>query len=697
MNRRYWSPPRGGDASDGAASPSARTGEVASIDGVPAGGATAPPIAVPANLHPLTALEERLLAGPLAVSKRKPARDEDFLSGDWSGAGIRAEVIRWLAEAGVEIDVEGAEITGSLDLSDSTLPSRLRLRRCLFREPIDVSRSTLVTLDLSGSCVSELKAAGLRCDTLSFGNRGVAGRVNISTAELGHISFTGLLLDAPNDDNDVLDARVLTTSRSADFNRGFEAQGRCRFIGASIGGQLNFRNAVFHAALSLHETTVSRALYLREGLFRGPVSLAEARIAGRLDATDATFAAGTSKALRLNGTTVERTAQFTRVVVSGTISIRNSTIKGSLRLGQAVLRAPAPDATVRQQGQTSEQAAAVSGTVLAALPTHIERRAQEIARQEWEAPGTQRSGIETQEPDVALRIDSSSIGSALILTAAAVDGSVDISAISVGGRVDVGSAHLGRGAEGDALRLSESTIGGTLALRRLASLTGRVDLSRTAVGWLDDDPAAWAAAASYDIRGLTYQAINSDEESWSPKRRREWLKGQAPFSPQPYEQLAGLLMRNGRRQEAWRVLQEERGVRRSAGALHWWEWPGNVVSGLLFGHGYRPEFALVALIVLAGLGWVLYDVAWDAGAVRPTSSTETVVGRCTSTGACFEPWRHSFENAFPFLGLGNRQVWRLDDRVDAGIFSHLAALQVILGWVFATAGVAGLTRRAVKT
>ncbi|TFV56660.1 hypothetical protein E4P41_15495 [Geodermatophilus sp. DF01-2] len=126
---------------------------------------------------------------------REAARDADYLAADWSEARLRAEVIRWLAETGTEIDVQGAEVVGPLDLPDATLASRLRFRRCLFREPVDVSGATLVALDLSGSRIPELRAARLRCDVLTFGDRGVAGRVDISTAELGHISFTGLLLE----------------------------------------------------------------------------------------------------------------------------------------------------------------------------------------------------------------------------------------------------------------------------------------------------------------------------------------------------------------------------------------------------------------------------------------------------------------------------------------------------------------------
>ncbi|TFV56659.1 hypothetical protein E4P41_15490 [Geodermatophilus sp. DF01-2] len=270
----------------------------------------------------------------------------------------------------------------------------------------------------------------------------------------------------------------------------------------------------------------------------------------------------------------------------------------------------------------------------AGLQRHIDQRSADIAAKNWDA--VSRAGaVEPDGPGVALRVDNSTIGSALLLTAAAVDGAVDVTATSVEGRVDVSRAQLGR-AGVPALRLSESRIGGTLSLRDLAAVRGGPDLSRLSVGRLDDDPAVWTTAGSYEIRGLTYQAIDSDEESWSLKGRRSWLAGQTPFSPQPYEQLAGLLVRNGRRHEAWRVLQQERAARRTAGTLRWWQWPGHIASGVFLGHGYRPEFALWALL-LPALGWVFYEVAWDVGAIRPVSAMETVTGRCTSTGACFTP------------------------------------------------------------
>lgn len=650
------------------------------------------------DLRPAWTAEARLLSGDGQISTLPTAREDSYPSRSWDDRRIRAAVVSWLLGRGTAVEVIGAEIVGPLDLTGAELVAGLTLRRCLIGDAMVLTRTQLPRLDLGGSFIAGLDASGLTCDTVRIDDAAVCGKVTLSAAQLGHLSFSGTLLTARERSDLVLDGNVLTTTRSVDFNGGFEAQGGLRFIGASIGGQFNFRNAVLHGRLSLHEATTGRALYLRQGLFHGSVNLSDARIGGRLDAKDATVVPGTPTALNMNGTTVERALQLTGAVVKGGVVIRNALIRGNLRLSQASLRASSTTipgdlaSTVAAEATLSDQRTADP-------EAHVAVREAEIAARVWErpqggrTPSSREAFTDDQWEPFALRISNTQIGGGLVCQAASIWGPMDTKSSSIGGSLDLRWSLL-RNAGASALSIADCGIGGSLRLREMTAVEGTIDLVRTRMSALEDDPEGWRLAKEYRLRGATYSSISWDGP-WSLKARIDWLRGQSEYSSQPFEQLATVLLAGGRRHQAWRVLEAEHDARLAAGDMPWWRRAAGRISGALLGHGYRPEKALYALAALSILLAPVYELAWREGAVTAASADAAVEGRCTDEGDCFGPWTYSLANSVPFVDLGLRDAWRLDAR--EGPYAGINDVHIAAAWLLATAGVAGLTRRAVKT
>lgn len=189
---------------------------------------------------------------------------------DWSTAPpnrlIRAEVLRVIllrlegcapTDSGVLLD--GAYISGTLDLADCTIPGMVVLRGCRFEQEIFAPRSNWTSnLRLENCTLPALKAAGATIG----GQLGCMG-TTFNTPE-------GISLDLQGTEiKQDLFLRAATFNGTADLN------------GAKIGGQLSCVGTNFNTpkgmSLGLQGAEIAGGLYLRHG----------ARIAGLLDLTDA--------------------------------------------------------------------------------------------------------------------------------------------------------------------------------------------------------------------------------------------------------------------------------------------------------------------------------------------------------------------------------------------------------------------------
>ena len=212
---------------------------------------------------------------------------------------VRAEVIAALLLGAVPsqpgliaaIRLDGARITGSLDLGHATIATPIRLRRCELDGVIDLSGVKARDVDLEGSKLAGLIAPLAEID----GNLGIAscacageivltgahitGALDLQDAELRNHGAVALLANRLVIDDDLLARRA-------------NVWGEWRLAAAQVGGSADLTGATLRndggRALDASNMTVSARFLARDGFWaQGEVRLARTRIGGDLSFRDA--------------------------------------------------------------------------------------------------------------------------------------------------------------------------------------------------------------------------------------------------------------------------------------------------------------------------------------------------------------------------------------------------------------------------
>src|SRR6516162_3003588 len=179
----------------------------------------------------------------------------------------------------LRVCIQGARITGELNLEASTLRCPLALLDCSFASAINLSEATAVSVRLSGSHVPTLDARQLRTrgDLRLDEGFSVSGGVELLGAHIGgQLSCTGGQFSNPN--GPAFSARGLTVDLDMFCGEGFSATGEVRLLGAHIRGNLSSRGGQFSnpdgVALTTDRLTVDGSMICRDGFSAtGEVSL----------------------------------------------------------------------------------------------------------------------------------------------------------------------------------------------------------------------------------------------------------------------------------------------------------------------------------------------------------------------------------------------------------------------------------------
>jgi hypothetical protein len=322
---------------------------------------------------------------------------------------IRATLVEWLCrdrEASKCVHPNGlqlgaAQIDSRIDLSDTSIPFKLRLSRCSVLKGIDVYFSRTDTLNFLGSHVGAVSARRLTVngDLLLGGGAVVNGEINLRDAEIVRdfdcsggcfnspavaIKATGLRigrhvrLGSSHRRDSTIDrfkcvgqvdlkgsqiggdldcggaslsyqtgsALLLSGSRiggSAELAEGFRSTGTVDLTGAEIGGRLNCSCGTFvgstHPAIVAQEVKVARSLLMNEGFTaEGEVNLGGAEIGGQVNCEAAWFSNPRKTALSLNGARIADSVVIGRNFVAlGKVDMVGADIDGQLDCGGAYL------------------------------------------------------------------------------------------------------------------------------------------------------------------------------------------------------------------------------------------------------------------------------------------------------------------------------------------------------------------------
>jgi hypothetical protein len=295
-------------------------------------------------------------------------------------------------------------------------------------------------------------------------------------------------------------------------------------------------------------------------------------------------------------------------------------------------------------------------------------------------------------------------------------GVIDLRLAKIGQALTVNHARfVGRGQNG--LNAERATIGGTLYWVDIAkTVRTELDLSEAHAASLWDDEKSWPNPGNLYLDGFFYEGFAggpSDEEA-----RMRWLRLQPlglQSQPQPYRQLANVLLREGREGGAVKVeIARENALTRYGGmTMPTWLW--RQALRVTIGYGYRPLRALWWILGFVLLGALLFRWGYRAGLITPTE--ESAYHAFIGSGAPphhyppFSSFVYSLENFLPVVDLHQGTYWRpnphhhrrnrrraakvADSDLSARLLRCYLWIHILAGWTITPllfAGLAGLLR-----
>ena len=481
---------------------------------------------------------------------------------------IRAEVIRALlvqprtaTRAGVPaVRLDGARITGSLDLRFAVVDYALSLRSCYFESKVELHGVRCREIDLTGSYLP----AGLRASTADIDGHLLLDQVTvdksvrlIATHIRGALFMNGARLSGggPNSTRPAFEADVFKVDADMLCRDGFRALGEMRFPGAVIGDTLLLDGAHLdndgECALQAARSTIGGDLLCRNSFVaKGEIDLADAVIEGRLNLAGAHLCQPAGQALNACRLTVRgETRGSPGLVVEGEVRLLNARLSGPFVLDGARLINP---------GRIAMHASGLTADGMYC-----------------------RDGFQAQ-------------------------GEIRLSGARITGPVDFFSARL---TDTPNLSLGCWYLNAReLIMLFAAPVDGTIDLRYAQVGLLNYAPEMPPRELRLD--GLTY---NSIAPTGDVETGLAWLNhAPAVFRPQPYEQLAETYRRNGHDAFAREVLLAKERRRRaglSPPAKLWGH-----LQDVMVGYGYRPWRAAGWLLLLLVGGTVVFGLAQPVAA-----------------------------------------------------------------------------------
>jgi hypothetical protein len=208
---------------------------------------------------------------------------------------------------------------------------------------------------------------------------------------------------------------------------------------------------------------------------------------------------------------------------------------------------------------------------------------------------------------------------------------------------------------------SDSEIGG-LVLNGLRGAA--LDLENATIGKIPDLTHSWPPKLVLD--GLTYHSVGAAEEF------DRWLPRMDHYAPQPYEQLATVVQRQGDGALATTIRYS--GRERERTAAKGWQWLWLSALKWVIGYGYRPERSALWAFGLVLLGAIVLRVSGEG----PRNAMPYGLA-------------YSFDILLPIIRLRDKH-YSVDLQSWARYYFYLHRIMGFLLASFLIAGVSGLTK-----
>ena len=628
----------------------------------------------------LSVAEERLVeaaasGAPVDLRTGDADADDPRRAGGWGPErAIRADVLAGLlcgpSGFGLEglraVRLQGARITGELDLEAVTIACPLAFGGCAFERPVIFTEAQAVAIRMPGCHVPGIAASqlALRGDLVLSEGFTASAEVCLAGATIGgQLILDGATLSDPG--GRALSASWVSVGQSVLCRAGFTARGQVHLEGARIGGLLSMNGGCIinpgHTAVDAQRMTVHGAMFCREGFrVEGELRLFGTRIGGQLNFDGAVLDGGNRRALFASQIKVENTLFCRRgFTARGEIILDGADIGGRLDLSGAHLLNP--------DGRTLTADRLTTG--------------QSMYCRELTSDGE----IVLIDAKIGGRIDFTGArlanGTGYVLDAGGLDvahdanfngmftahGEIHLLDAEIGGRLDFEGARL-INPDGRALNL-EGVRAPVLFLLPWQSPDGLVDLANARVGTFHDDRNSWpgcGCAGSPTTRSGTSQCRFATGLSGSAAMRAATYRRSTSNSPTP----TGV---PGRLEDARQVAiarQRQRSRQLNVPARAW-----NWLLYVTVGYGYRTWLAGIWLAGLVAAGTAVFAASYPghmhkSGPVVPA----------------FNPFVYTLDTVLPVVDLGEQKAW-----IAQGAALTIQWLLICAGWILTTAVVAGVT------
>ena len=446
---------------------------------------------------------------------------------------------------------------------------------------------------------------------------------------------------------------------------GFSAKGKVSLGGAHIGGQLDLSGAILINprgwALTADGLTVDQDVLCGKSSAQGEIRLAGAHIRGVLDLRGASITSIGGRAITAEWLIVDRAMLCERLSARGAIRLGGAHIGGVLDLSGATLVNPGGPALLANKVTVDQSVLCGDGF---SAQGEVSLGGARIGGQ------LDLSGASLANPGgLALFGDRLGVAQEVFCRDGfTAQGEVRLAGAQIGGVLDLQEASLANPG-GVALRLARAKVA-TLFFLPAQRPDGAVDLTNAAVGAFLDDSATWPTTLR--LGGFAYDTLEDDQVS-VPDRLRWLARHSDGYTPQLYDQLAGVYRRAGLEEAARKAGIAKQWHRRAA-----LNPAGKLLNWLLYatvGYGYRTWLAGAWLTGLAVLGTWIFSRAYPAHMVAATAHP-----------AAFHPLAYTLDVLLPIVDLGQQSAWQ-----PQGAALYWSWALIGAGWVLTTAVVAGLT------
>lgn len=236
-----------------------------------------------------------------------------------------------------------------------------------------------------------------------------------------------------------------------------------------------------------------------------------------------------------------------------------------------------------------------------------------------------------------------------------------------------------------------------------------LDLRSAKIGTLWVSRESWPSAGKLLLHGLTYDELD-DHQGLDAAGWIEWLRRQPvePFRPQPYEQLAAVLRKDGHDADAKLVLYAKESDRARLTKLTWSQWPWYRVFGPLIGFGYKPWRAFWLSLAVVVWGTLLFGLGRRYELMTPAKAEAYIVeaeGRRVVADAYprMSDFMYSLDTFTPLISMDQADFWFPNSARGREIslgFTHFTTgellriymwLHIIAGWILSTLLFVGLS------